>query len=122
MAEHDHADERAALGSALRSAREARGLEVADVARAINLRETVVRAMERDDFSLCGGHVYARGHLRAFAKQVGLAPAPLLATYAEEQVGAGPVTGPVTLPATGPIIRPRVAAADLDADPPTQPL
>ncbi|WP_460460818.1 helix-turn-helix domain-containing protein, partial [Angustibacter peucedani] len=87
MSGQDHADERAPLGRALTEAREARGLSVDEVAAAINLRATVVRAIERDDFSLCGGHVYARGHLRAFAKQVGLDPSPLLAAYAEQHGG-----------------------------------
>ncbi len=78
----DHAGQRAPLGRALSQARSARGMSVADVAAAINLRETVVRAIERDDFALCGGHVYARGHLRAYARQVGLDAGPLLAIYA----------------------------------------
>ncbi len=83
MSGHEHADERVRLGAALAQAREARGLSAGDVAAAINLRETVVRAIERDDFTLCGGHVYARGHLRAYARQVGLDAGPLLAQYAE---------------------------------------
>lgn len=89
MSEHEAAPERAPLGRALQAAREARGLTVADVARAINLRETVVRAIERDDFSFCGGDVYARGHLRAYARQVGLDDQPLLDAYAEQHAVAG---------------------------------
>lgn len=81
MNDEYHADERVSPGRALAEAREARGYSVADVASAINLRETVVRAIERDDFALCGGHVYARGHVRAYARQVGLEPGALLAAY-----------------------------------------
>ncbi|KQX63664.1 helix-turn-helix domain-containing protein [Angustibacter sp. Root456] len=87
MSEQGPAAEREPLGRSLASAREASGQSVADVAAAINLRETVVRAIERDDFSLCGGDVYARGHVRAYARQVGLDPAPLLATYAAQHGG-----------------------------------
>lgn len=89
MSEQEPTAEREPLGRALAAAREARGQSVADVASAINLRETVVRAIERDDFSLCGGDVYARGHVRAYARQVGLDPAPLLQRYTEEHGGVG---------------------------------
>ena len=87
MSEQGPTAEREPLGRALAAAREARGQSVADVAAAINLRETVVRAIEQDDFSLCGGDVYARGHVRAYARQVGLDPAPLLETYAAQHGG-----------------------------------
>ncbi|HEX3005547.1 MAG TPA: RodZ domain-containing protein [Angustibacter sp.] len=88
MSEQGPTAEREPLGRSLVAAREARGQSVADVAAAINLRETVVRAIERDDFSLCGGDVYARGHVRAYARQVGLDPAPLLEAYAAQHGGA----------------------------------
>lgn len=68
-------------------------MSVADVAAAINLRETVVRAIERDDFALCGGHVYARGHLRAYARQVGLDDGPLLDAYAARYQRAAAAVG-----------------------------
>lgn len=105
MSEQGPAAEREPLGRALAAAREARGQSVAEVAAAINLRETVVRAIEQDDFSLCGGDVYARGHLRAYARQVGLDPAPLLETYAAQHGGARRVPtseSPAPVP-TGPV-------------------
>jgi cytoskeleton protein RodZ len=73
----------APLGSALRAVREQQGRSLADVSGSINLRETVVAAMERDDFTLCGGDVYARGHIRAYARLLGTDPAPLLRSYEE---------------------------------------
>jgi cytoskeletal protein RodZ len=76
-----------ALGGALRAAREQQGRSVADISAAINLRETVVKAIENDDFTLCGGDVYARGHVRAYARLLGMEAAPLLAAY-EERTGA----------------------------------
>jgi len=81
-------DARAPLGRALAAARQERGRSVDEVAASINLRATVVRAIERDDFQLCGGDVYARGHIRAYARHVGLAEGPLLDAYAE-RTGAG---------------------------------
>jgi cytoskeleton protein RodZ len=73
----------APLGAAMRGVREQQGRSLADVSRSINLRETVVAAMERDDFTLCGGDVYARGHIRAYARLLGIDPAPLLRSYEE---------------------------------------
>jgi cytoskeletal protein RodZ len=77
------------LGATLRAAREDRGMSVPDVSRSINLRETVVRAIEADDFTLCGGDVYARGHLRAYARLVGLDAASLVRSY-DDRTGAPP--------------------------------
>jgi cytoskeletal protein RodZ len=84
------------LGAALRDAREQRGLTVPDVARSINLRETVVTAIEHDDFTLCGGDVYARGHLRAYARLLGLDPGPLVRAY-DQRTGAPPEGARVAL-------------------------
>ena len=55
------------IGSDLKSAREAAGLTLDEVAARTKLRTTLVAAIERDDFSLCGGEVYARGHIRVLA-------------------------------------------------------
>jgi len=62
------------VGSRLRAAREAAGLTVADVAAATRMRATIIEAMESDDFSHCGGDVYARGQLRMMAPIIGLDP------------------------------------------------
>lgn len=60
----------APLGSVLAAAREARGLSVEDVAARTRIRSSLVHAIERDDFSGCGGAFYARAHIRAIAKVV----------------------------------------------------
>ena len=62
------------VGPRLRAARESAGLSVADVAAATRMRATIIEAMEADDFSLCGGVVYARGQLRMMAPIIGLDP------------------------------------------------
>lgn len=66
------------VGETLREARVRRGLSCADIADQVKLRASVVAAIEADDFSLCGGEVYARGHVRAIADMLGLDPDPLL--------------------------------------------
>jgi cytoskeletal protein RodZ len=86
------------LGSELRAAREAQGLSVDDVALATRIRATLIRAIEEDDFSHCGGAVYARGHVRSIARAVGLDPEPLLATFDPPEVALAPVTLPGGLP------------------------
>ena len=55
------------IGSDLKIAREAAGLTLEQVAAKTKLRSSLVAAIERDDFSLCGGDVYARGHIRVLA-------------------------------------------------------
>lgn len=55
------------IGSELKSAREAAGLSLEEVAAKTKLRASVVAAIESNDFSHCGGDVYARGHIRVLA-------------------------------------------------------
>ena len=55
------------IGSELKSAREAAGLSLDEVATKTKLRSSLISAIENDDFSLCGGDVYARGHIRVLA-------------------------------------------------------
>ena len=74
------------LGSVLSSAREERGLSVEDVSSATRIRGTLIRAIENDDFSLCGGAVYARGHIRSIARVVGVDSTPLIEEYDREHV------------------------------------
>jgi len=77
------------VGAEVAAARRACGLTIDDVSEATRVRATVLRHIEADDFSLCGGNVYARGHLRAICTVVDLDSAPLLATFDTEQ-GARP--------------------------------
>ena len=40
------------------------------------IRESIIRDIERDDFSACSGAFYARGHIRSIAAVVGTDPVP----------------------------------------------
>jgi len=82
------------IGQALSAARRDAGLSIDDISAKTRLRATVIRSIEADDFSLCGGDFYARGHIRTLAGLVGLDPGPLLAEY-DATVGAGE-DGPAT--------------------------
>ncbi|HVQ87440.1 MAG TPA: RodZ domain-containing protein [Actinomycetes bacterium] len=69
------------LGESIRAARESAGLSIAQVSERTRIRGAVVSAIEQDSFELCGGDVYARGHIRSIAAVIGLDPEPLVAEY-----------------------------------------
>lgn len=69
------------IGGTLAEARQAAGLTVADVSAATRIRVPLIRAIEEDDFAPCGGDFYARGHIRAIARAVGVDSRPLIAEY-----------------------------------------
>lgn len=69
------------IGRALQQARIAAGLTVDDVSTATRVRIAIVHSIEADDFTPCGGDVYARGHIRTLARAVHLDPAPLMEQY-----------------------------------------
>jgi cytoskeleton protein RodZ len=75
------------IGRALHRARLDAGLTVDEISAATRVRTPIVRAIEEDDFSRCGGDVYARGHIRTLARAVGIDPAPLVEGYDAEHGG-----------------------------------
>jgi cytoskeletal protein RodZ len=69
------------VGDALAQARSQAGLTIAQVSQRTRIRETIIRGIERGDFSGCGGDFYARGHIRSIARVVGLDPEDLIREY-----------------------------------------
>jgi cytoskeleton protein RodZ len=63
-------------------------MTLAQVAATTRIRATVVAAIEADDFHLCGGDVYARGHLKSIATAVGIDPTALAAQFDAERGNA----------------------------------
>ncbi len=86
---------RVELGHTLAAARHAKGQSVADLAAAMNVRQTIVRSLESGDFTACGGDVYARGHIRAYARAVGIAADPLIVTFRQSASPAAVDAEPV---------------------------
>ncbi|GAA4626066.1 helix-turn-helix domain-containing protein [Actinoallomurus vinaceus] len=76
------------IGGTLAKAREEAGLTVPQVAGRTCIRETVINAIERDDFSMCGGNFYSRGHIRSIARAVGIDPEPLVQDYDDAHGGS----------------------------------
>ncbi|MHC3475482.1 DUF3710 domain-containing protein, partial [Streptomyces sp. 7R007] len=75
------------IGDILRQSRMSAGLTVEDVSRATRVRLSIVHAIETDDFTPCGGDVYARGHIRTLARAVDIDPGPLLQQYDAQYKG-----------------------------------
>lgn len=65
-------------GEILRHAREQAGLTIDDVAAALKVRASIIEGIETNDFTLCGGAIYAKGHVRQMAKIVGADPETVL--------------------------------------------
>ena len=62
----------AALGEEFRSAREARGLTLSEVAEQIHIRSVYLNAIENEEWTAIGAPVYVRGFIRTYARFLGL--------------------------------------------------
>ncbi len=80
------------IGEALAGARCQADLTVTQVSERTRIRETIIRAIEDDDYSACGGDFYARGHIRSIAKVVGTDPEQLIQEYDAEHRAPGPLS------------------------------
>ncbi len=79
------------IGESLADARRNAGLSVAQVSQQTRIRESIIRDIEQDDFSACGGSFYARGHIRSIASVVGADPVPLIREYDAEHGPPGAI-------------------------------
>jgi cytoskeletal protein RodZ len=72
------------LGEVLESARTAAGLSIEDLAAITSIRAGLLIEIEKNNFSHCGGDIYARGHLRNIAPKLGLDANHLVDLYNTE--------------------------------------
>lgn len=89
------------IGDVLAAGRRQAGMTVTQVGQRTCIRETIIRSIERNDFTGCGGDFYARGHIRSIAQAVNVDPEPLIAEYdatigSPRQISAADVFQPVT--------------------------
>lgn len=90
------------IGEHLAAARQQAGLTVKEVSQRTRIRETIVRGVEKDEYTECGGDFYVRGFIRAIAREVGADPEPLVREYdaahpaAQQAVATAGFLGPVT--------------------------
>ena len=89
------------VGETLTRAREAAGLTVEDLSAQTRIRAGLIRQIEADDFTGCGGAVYARGHLRSLAKVIGLDADQLVADFDRSHADE-PAPALVPVPAVDP--------------------
>jgi cytoskeleton protein RodZ len=70
------------VGSALRKARERRGITLDAASRDTKLHIDQLQALESEDFEALFGDVYVRGSLRTYAQYLGLSPDKVIGAYA----------------------------------------
>mgnify|MGYP002654684183 CR=1 FL=1 len=76
------------LGSMISKARIDARLSIEDLSAATNIRTPMLRQMEANDFSQCGGETYARGHIRNIAQRLGIDPQIFLTAFEDEHMQA----------------------------------
>ena len=108
------------FGKTLRSAREAKGLSVAQVAEATHLLPRVVEDLEKEDFSRLPAPIYGRGFVKLYCEQVGLDPKPMIAEFMDILNG-GRGAAAKERPAAVPPPSPAPAAAPAAAPEPPPP-
>jgi hypothetical protein len=85
------------VGSALRKARERRGITLDAASRDTKLHVDQLRAMEAEDFETMLGDVYVRGSLRTYAQYLGLSADKVIGAYAEHADEPAPPPPPARL-------------------------
>ncbi|MBP2702756.1 helix-turn-helix domain-containing protein [Microbispora sp. RL4-1S] len=78
------------VGADLAEARQRAQLTVEQLSQRTHIREAIIEGVERDDFSVCGGDFYIRGHLRAIASALGLDPEAVVREYEQTHGAAAP--------------------------------
>jgi len=91
------------IGETLAGARRQAGLTVSYVSHKTRIRESIIRDIEQDDFSACGGDFYARGHIRSIAGAVGADPVPLISAYDAEHGPPGTLRAAEVFEPTRPV-------------------
>jgi cytoskeletal protein RodZ len=74
------------LGSLITQARKSAGLSVEDLSESTNIRVALLKEIESNNFTKCGGETYARGHIRNIATRLGVDPLIFIAAFEDEQM------------------------------------
>lgn len=101
------------VGAHLRSARERRDLTLEQVARSTKLSLTVLRRIEGNEWHRLPGGLLTRGHLRAYARAVGVDPEHLVREYSSQlpsEVVPEPPPAPPPVIDSVPAVRPLLTA------------
>lgn len=68
-------------GEQLRVAREGRGLTPVQAAHEMRIDLATLKALESDDYARLGAPIFVKGHLRNYAKHLGISAEPLVTAY-----------------------------------------
>ncbi len=74
------------LGSLITKARMDAGFSIDDLSGATNIRAKLLREIEADNFTHCGGETYSRGHIRNIATKLGVDPQIFIHAFETEQI------------------------------------
>ena len=91
------------VGPALRRARQARGVSVAEASRDTKIRQEFIEALEDERFDRLLGDVYIRGALRSYSTYLGLPADRVLSRYSRS-AGEPPAVAPVAPIPTEPVV------------------
>lgn len=91
-------------GTLLREARESKGLTLAEVAAMTRIPRTLLSHLEQDRFEEMRGDVFVRGHLRSYARELGLDSEALIRGYER-------ASGVIAPPVSSELSRPTVSRA-----------
>jgi cytoskeletal protein RodZ len=82
MAEKGLRSDLIGVGSALRRARQIRGISLDEASRDTKLRTEQLEALEEEEFESQGGEVFVRAQLRTYSQYLGLNPEKVVGAYA----------------------------------------
>lgn len=85
-----HVPHEPVIGPKIVHARDMLDMSIEELSQRTRIRPHVLEAIEQDDFGPCGGDFYARGHLTAISRVLGLNLEPLMKEY-DERYAHGPI-------------------------------
>jgi len=71
------------VGDSLKQARKSKKLEIEDVAQQLYVNPSIINHLEEENFDQIGADVFIRGHLKNYARLLGLPAEKMLATLSE---------------------------------------
>ncbi len=74
------------LGSLIAQARKSAGLSIEDLSALTSIRSALLREIESNNFTGCGGETYARGHIRNIAIKLEVDPQVFITAFEDEHM------------------------------------
>lgn len=72
------------FGNSLRTAREAKGLTISQIAESTHITSAILQGLENGDFSAIPAPIYGRGFVKLYCEAVDLDPTPMIAAFMDE--------------------------------------